>query len=53
LNERKKSVKKRGRFPGLLDYWATWIVAGFSVVILSWQIVRRISRLESETGEHA
>lgn len=53
LNERKKSGVARRRFPGLLDYWATWIVAGFSLAVLVWQIVRRISRIDSDTGGDA
>jgi len=53
LNERKKLEKRRGRFPGLLDYWATWIVAGFALVVLAWQTVRRINRIENETGGRA
>lgn len=53
LNERKKSAETRGRFPGLLDYWATWITAGFALVIFAWQTARRISRDENETGGRA
>jgi hypothetical protein len=34
LHERKAPAAGLARFPGLLDYWATWILAGFLMVIL-------------------
>ena len=38
LERRKASVDRPSRFPGLLDYWASWFVGGFSIaaVLASW-----------------
>jgi hypothetical protein len=34
LEVRKTGSRRPGRFPGLLDYWATWFVGAFSTVVL-------------------
>jgi hypothetical protein len=38
LEKRKASVDRPGRFPGVLDYWVSWFVGGFSVtaVLAAW-----------------
>jgi hypothetical protein len=43
LEERKTSATGLARFLGLLDYWATWFIAGFLMVVLleSWRRRRR------------
>ena len=34
LEIRRANGKRSGRFPGLLDYWVTWLVGAFSTVAL-------------------
>ena len=34
LDRRRAAVAYPGRFPGILDYWASWIVGGFSAFLL-------------------
>ena len=34
LNKRKVSAAHPGRFPGPLDYWGSWVLMGFLVLIL-------------------
>ena len=38
LEKRKASVDRAGSLPGILDYWMTWFVGGFSVigVLMAW-----------------
>lgn len=34
LNKRKVSVAHPGQFPGPFDYWASWVLIGFLMVVL-------------------
>ncbi len=34
LNKRKVSVAHPGKYPGPLDYWASWVLIGFLLLIL-------------------
>jgi len=38
LERRKASVDRPGSFPGVLDYWVSWLIGGFSVaaVLAAW-----------------
>jgi hypothetical protein len=42
LRQRKASMDRPGRFPGFLDYWATWFAAGFSAAVFLGVWVYRI-----------
>ena len=44
LNARKASAVPSGRFPGLLDYWLSWLLAGVLTSLLMFGGVRRIIR---------
>jgi hypothetical protein len=42
LEKRRASVDRPSRFPGVLDYWVSWFVSGFSVVaVLATWLYRR------------
>lgn len=46
LNKRKASAPHPGRFPGPLDYWASWILLTFLVFVLPLRWLQRGEQVE-------
>jgi hypothetical protein len=48
VNERKKVSPKIHAMPSILDYWASWIVAGISGLVVMILIMRLVKRILSD-----
>jgi hypothetical protein len=53
LNERKKASSEVSSMPAVFDYWASWIIAGISglvVMMIMLRLVKRILTVDAESS---